>query len=106
MITVLTLVEVAQGREAEVTEMWHRVLDLARRHAGFHKATLMHDTTRAGCYAIHAEWETRAQFDDFVRATGVAWLNRDQDLWHQAPTMVYDEVVSVALRAETPVEES
>lgn len=102
MITVLTVVDVAEGRGTEVMTMWRQLLDLARQHAGFHKATLLRDTTHAGHYAIHAEWETRTHFEDFVRTSGMTWLNRDLDLWHQTPITVYDEVVHVVLREDAP----
>ena len=57
--------------------------------------TLLRDSTRPGHYVVQSEWDSRFGFEQFLRISGVEWLNRGVELWTAAPPLVYDEVVDV-----------
>ena len=95
MVTMVTSVAVQPGREEEWEAVWRQLRALQAQHPGFQGATLLRDTAQPGHYAVLSEWDSRDQFDQFRRTSGVDWLNRGLALWTAAPTLVYDEVVDV-----------
>src|SRR5438552_6711310 len=93
MVMVVTTVAVAPGREEEWEAVWRQVRRLAAAYPGFRRTTLWRDPTRPGQYVVQSEWDSRSDFDRFVRISGVEWLNRGLELWTGARPQVYDEVV-------------
>jgi heme-degrading monooxygenase HmoA len=95
MVTMVTTVAVQPGREEEWEAVWRQFRALHAQHPGFRKAMLLRDTARPGHYALLSEWDSRAQFDHFVRTSGANWVNRGLALWTDGPMLVCDEVVDV-----------
>jgi heme-degrading monooxygenase HmoA len=53
---------------------------------------LLRDVAQPGPYVVLSDWESRNDFDRFVRASGLYWLDRALELWQALPPVVYEEV--------------
>jgi heme-degrading monooxygenase HmoA len=95
MVMIVTMVAVAPGPEEEWEAAWRQLRAVPTAYPGFRRMTLLRDSTRPGHYVVQSEWESRFGFEQFLRISGVEWLNRGVELWTTAPTLVYDEVVDV-----------
>jgi heme-degrading monooxygenase HmoA len=95
MVMIVTMVAVAPGREEEWEAVWHQFRTAPAGYPGFRRMTLLRDSTRPGHYIVQSEWDSRFGFEQFLRISGVEWLNRGPGLWTAAPPLVYDEVVDV-----------
>jgi heme-degrading monooxygenase HmoA len=93
MVMIVATVAVVPGREEEWEAVWRHLRTTATGYPGFRRMTLLRDTARPGHYVVSCEWESRSEFDEFRRSSGVEWLNRGQELWMAAPPLVYDEIV-------------
>jgi quinol monooxygenase YgiN len=93
MITILTMVEVLPGREADFEELWRGVRRQQKRYPGLRTERLLHNTDQRGGYVVYSEWEDREQYDAFIRASGMLWLLDATDHWMTPPTWSYLEDV-------------
>jgi heme-degrading monooxygenase HmoA len=91
---MLTTVLVTPERAAEWEQVWESARDYARRQAGFQSMRLLRDTTQPGHYMALSEWESRSNFDSFVRTSGLNWLNRGLELWQTVPPVRYEEILA------------
>ena len=92
MVTMLTTVLVAPERAAEWEQVWQDAQDFARQQAGFHGMRLLRDVAQPGHYVALSEWESRNDYDRFVRTSGLYWLDRALELWQALPPVIYEEV--------------
>ena len=95
MVIIVTMVAVAPGRQEEWEAVWRQFRAVPAGYPGFRRMTLLRDSTRPGHYIVQSEWDSRFGFEQFLRISGVEWLNRGVELWTTAPTLLYDEVVDV-----------
>lgn len=93
MVVIVTAVAVAAGREEEWAAVRRQLRALAAGYPGFRRMTVLRDSARPSHYVVQSEWDSRAAFEQFVRSSGIEWLNRGLELWTDAPPLVYDEVV-------------
>jgi heme-degrading monooxygenase HmoA len=74
MITILTAVEVAPGREGRWEELWRQRDSLHGKYPGLRAIRLLRATDRRGSYTIYTEWDDRAHADAYVCESGELWL--------------------------------
>jgi heme-degrading monooxygenase HmoA len=96
MITILTSVDVRPGMEKRFEALWRQVRPEMAHYAGLRMGRLLRDTDEPGRYVFYSEWDDRAQFDAFVRASGMLWLLDATDEWITPHHWSYMEDVAEA----------
>jgi heme-degrading monooxygenase HmoA len=92
MVTMLATVLVAPDRAAEWEQVWSASEDFARQQPGFHAMRLLRNVAQPDHHVAMSDWESRNDYEQFVRASGLNWLDRAVELWGAAPPIVYEEV--------------
>ncbi len=96
MIAIMTIVQVKPGHDDELTQVWQRAQELYRGHPGFRRARRLRHSDHQGHWTIESEWDSRDQYNAFVRDMGLPWIDDALGLWAEPPVTVYMEVVDEA----------
>jgi len=93
MIAIMTVVQAKPGHDDELTQIWQRAQELYRGHPGFRHARRLRHTDHEGHWTIESEWDSRDQYNAFVRDMGMPWIDDALGLWAEPPITIYMEIV-------------
>jgi quinol monooxygenase YgiN len=77
-------------------QVWTRTQHIAQQQSGFYSIRLLRDVAQPGHYVMLSEWDSRNDYDHFVRASGLYWLDRALELWQSLPPVIFEEVLANA----------